>query len=281
MPNIAYVNGKWSALSSAKVSVEDRGFQFADGVYELIRTYHGAVFHLQEHLKRLYQSLSHIEMDLKMSPDQLAKIVQTGVKKCGYPEVKIYIQVTRGVAPRLHHFPKGVQPTLVMTFRRLTPVPKVLSTNGVAVISVLDTRWNCCNVKSLNLLSNIIAREQAVRVGAYEAIFVRDRFVLEGAGSNIFAVFGKKAVTPPEGPTILSGITRDIVLSLGKPLGLKMSEGKLTLPLLKKADELFLTGTTVDILPVVQLDRQRIGSGSPGKITLLLQEAFKKAAKEH
>lgn len=274
MPNIAYVNGRWSPITSATVSVEDRGFQFGDGVYELIRTYHGQVFHVQEHLKRLYASLSQVEIRLEKRAADLASIIQLGIKRSGYPEVKIYIQVTRGAASRLHHFPKGTKPTLVMTFRKLIPVSKLLKNNGVSVISVLDTRWDRCNIKSLNLLPNILAREAAMKASAYEAIFVRDRFVWEGAGSNIFAVFGKKVVTPPEGPTLLSGITRDIVLSLGKKIRLDMREEKISFSDLKKADELFLTGTTVDILPIVRLDQKRVGEGIPGPVTILLQKLF-------
>jgi D-alanine transaminase len=274
MPNIAYLNGKWLPLSEAFVSVEDRGFQFGDGVYELIRTYNGKVFHLQEHLRRLYQSLSHVEIAFQKSPDQMAKIVQSGVQRSGYREVKIYIQVTRGAAPRLHSFPKGAQPTVVMTFRKLDPVPKKLIENGVSVIAVDDMRWDRCNVKSLNLLPNVLAREQALRAGAYEAVFVRDRFVWEGAGSNIFAVVGKKVMTPPISPMLLSGITREIVLELGKKLGLKMVEEKISMSVLKRSDELFLTGTTVEVLPIVQLDGQQVGNGKPGKITTLLQKAF-------
>jgi D-alanine transaminase len=274
MPNIAYLNGKWLPLSEAFVSIEDRGFQFGDGVYELIRTYNGKVFHLQEHLKRLYQSLSHVEISFQKSLDQLAKIVQSGVQRSGYREVKIYIQVTRGAAPRLHSFPKGARPTVVMTFRKLDPVPKKLIENGVSVISVDDIRWDRCHVKSLNLLPNVLAREQALRAGAYEAVFVRDRFVWEGAGSNIFAVVGKKVMTPPTSPRLLSGITREIVLELGKKLGLKMVEEKISMSVLKRADELFLTGTTVEVLPIVQLDGQRVGNGKPGTITTLLQKAF-------
>ncbi|MBI3597878.1 MAG: aminotransferase class IV, partial [Nitrospirae bacterium] len=149
MPNIAYVNGRWGHLASASVSVEDRGFQFGDGVYELIRTYHGTVFHLQEHIKRLYESLKQIEISIKETPLRLEQIVQSGVKKSGHSETKIYIQVTRGAAPRLHSFPKGVRPTLVMTFRKLDPLSPKIFNKGVAIISVEDIRWGLCNVKSL------------------------------------------------------------------------------------------------------------------------------------
>lgn len=274
MPNIAFVNGKWSALSAAKVSVEDRGFQFGDGIYELVRTYGGEVFHIDEHLSRLEASAKEIEISLPYTAVQLGKIIRLGCRKSGYADTKIYIQVTRGAAPRLHSYPKKVKPTVVMTFRAFEPLPLKLREEGVAVLSTPDIRWARCNVKSLNLLPNVMAREQALRAGAFEAIFVRDGKVTEGAGSNLFAVIGKKIITPPAGPAILSGITREVVLRIGKEKGLEMAQRELKLSQLYSADELFLTGTTVEVLPVVRLDGKPIGTGRPGEKTLFLYRAF-------
>ena len=274
MPNIAYVNGKWSPLASAVISVEDRGFQFGDGVYEVIRTYGGHIFHLDEHIKRLHESARLIQMALRETPAQIEKIVRAGCKKSGYKNVKIYIQITRGIAPRLHPFPKGVRPTSVYTFRQLDPVPQTIQDKGVSVISINDIRWNKCHVKSLNLLPNVLAREGAIQSGAYEAIFVRDGRVWEGAGSNLFAVYGQEIVTPPAGAFLLSGITRDRVLTLGQKKGIVIREENIALLDLYKADEIFLTGTTVEILPVVRVDKKKIGSGKPGKVTSLLRQAF-------
>jgi len=258
----------------ATVSVEDRGFQFGDGVYELIRTYNGTAFHLQEHIRRLYKSLKQIQIPLTTTPDQLERIVQSGIKRSQYAETKIYIQVTRGAAPRLHSFPKWVFPTLVMTFRELDKISPKTVQKGVAIISVDDIRWGWCNVKSLNLLPNLLAREQAIRSNAFEAIFVRDRFAWEGAGSNLFAVFGKKVVTPPVGHYLLSGITREVVIKIGKQIGLKMSEAKISLDALYQADEIFLTGTTVEVIPVIRLNQKTIGAGKPGAITSLLYKSL-------
>jgi len=274
MPNIACVNGKWSALASAVISVEDRGFQFGDGVYEVIRTYGGHIFHLDEHIRRLYESARLIQMAPRETPAQIEKIIRAGCKKSGYKNVKIYIQMTRGIAPRSHPFPKGVRPTAVFTFRRLDPVPQTIQDKGVSAISIDDIRWNRCHVKSLNLLPNILAREGAIQSGAYEAIFVRDGQVWEGAGSNLFAVYGQEVVTPPAGKFLLSGITRDRVLALGRKKGIAMHERNIALLDLYKADEIFLTGTTVEILPVVRVDKRKIGTGKPGKVTSLLRDAF-------
>ncbi|HLG22137.1 MAG TPA: D-amino-acid transaminase [Candidatus Manganitrophaceae bacterium] len=274
MPNIAFVNGKWSPLSRAKVSVEDRGFQFGDGIYELVRSYHKEIFHLQAHLARLRESARQVEIALPYTSIQLENIIESGLRRSGYDHTKVYIQVTRGAAPRLHSFPKKGRPTVVMTFRKFEPIPQKRREEGVSVISTPDIRWGRCHVKSLNLLPNVMARENAVRSGAFEALFVRDGKVTEGAGSNLFAVFGKKVVTPPAGPYILSGITREVVLEIGKELGLEMIERELKRSALFSADELFLTGTTVEVLPVVSLDHKKIGSGRPGETTQLLYKAF-------
>jgi D-alanine transaminase len=254
--------------------VEDRGFQFGDGVYEVLRTYDGHIFHLDDHIRRLYDSARLIQMEPRETPDQIKKIIRAGCTKSGYKNVKIYIQVTRGIAPRLHPFPKGVRPTSVYTFRRLDPVSQAILDRGVSVISIDDIRWNRCHVKSLNLLPNILAREKALQSGAYEALFVRDGLVWEGAGSNFFAVYGQKVVTPPKGAFLLSGITRDRVLTLGRNKKIIMREGTIPLPDLYKADEIFLTGTTVEILPVVRVDKRRIGTGKPGAVTQRLRNAF-------
>lgn len=275
MPNIAFVNGKWSPLSAAKVSVEDRGFQFGDGIYELIRSYDGRIFHVGEHLARLVASAKEIEITLPYTPAQLEQVIRTGIRKSGYSDAKIYIQVTRGAAPRLHSFPKDARPTVVMTFRKFEPLPARLREEGVALISLPDIRWSRCNVKSLNLLPNVMGREQASRAGAFEAIFVRDGKVTEGAGSNLFAVIGKKVITPPAGPCILSGITREAVLQIGKKIGLDMVEKELKRAQLDAAEELFLTGTTVEVLPVVRLDGKPIGTGRPGEKTQKLYRAFR------
>lgn len=274
MPNIAFVNGKWSSLSTAKVSVEDRGFQFGDGIYELIRTYRGELFHIDSHLARLGASAKEIEITLPYTAAQLERIIRLGCRRSGFADVKIYIQVTRGAAPRLHSFPPKTKPTVVMTFREFEPLPSKLHEQGVAVISTPDIRWARCNVKSLNLLPNVLGREQALRAGAFEAIFIRDGKVTEGAGSNLFAVIGKKIVTPPAGPYILSGITREVVFQIGKERGLEMVEKELKLLQVYAADELFLTGTTVEVLPVVRLDGKQIGTGRPGEKTLFLYRAF-------
>ncbi len=274
MPNIAFVNGKWSRLSAAKISIEDRGFQFGDGVYEVIRTYGQEAFGLKEHLNRLKTSAGEIEIPIPYSTAQLETFIRLGCQRSKFSDTNIYIQLTRGAAPRNHPFPKTVRPTLVMTFRETIKISTEVREKGVAVISLPDIRWGRCHIKSLNLLPNIMAREAAKRADAFEALLIRDGFVTEGAGSNVFAVLGKRVLTPPVSPFLLSGVTRDLVIKLGKKAGLEMVEEQLRLQDLKTADELFLTGTTVEVLPVIALDNRSIGSGCPGKTTAILYNAF-------
>jgi D-alanine transaminase len=274
MPDLAYLNGKWMPISRAKVSVEDRGFQFADGVYELIRVYKGLPFHLREHLERLIESARQIEIASSLSIPQLERIALLGCQKCGDPSAKIYIQLTRGTAPRLHHFPEAIKPTWVMTFRKLVPIEEAVRKRGVSALTITDVRWGRCNIKSLNLLPNVMAREQAVRAGCFETLFIRDGIVTEGAGSNVFAVIGDRVVTPPEGPAVLSGITREVILDLGRKAGLSMVEEALSAEQLRAAREVFLTGTTIEVLPVVRLDGKKVGTGRPGPVSRMFYQAF-------
>jgi D-alanine transaminase len=275
MSNIAFLNGRFMPLSRAKVSVEDRGFQFGDGVYELIRTYDGYPFHMREHIRRLGRSAEALQIRNPYSEKVWARYVFQGMKKSGYPNAKIYIQVTRGAAPRVHWFPEKVRPTVVMTVRKFVPLPEVMRTKGVAVITVPDIRWARCNAKSLNLLPNTLAREEARRKGAFESLFIRDGYVMEGGGSNVFIRIGKTLLTPPEGPFILSGITREAVLGLAKEVGVEVSERPVRESDLLSADEVFLTGTTVEVLPVVRINQKWVGSGKPGETTRLLYARFR------
>ncbi|MFQ5597133.1 MAG: aminotransferase class IV [Nitrospiria bacterium] len=274
MPNIAFVNGTWSRLSEARISIEDRGLQFGDGVYEVIRTYGKEVFGLREHLARLKKSADAVEIPIPYASARLEKIIRLGCLKCRFADAVVYLQLTRGSARRNHAFPKRARPTLVITFRPAGRIPKKDRENGVSAVSLPDIRWGNCHIKSLNLLPNVMAREQAIRSGAFEAILVRNGEVTEGSGSNLFSVFGKKVVTSPPGSYILSGITRDIVLRVGKYEGLEMLEKTIRIQDLYKADELFLTGTTVEVLPVVRLDDKIIGPGKPGDTTRLIHKAF-------
>ncbi|MBM4123228.1 MAG: amino acid aminotransferase, partial [Nitrospira sp.] len=208
MPDIGFLNGRFLPLAQTMVSVEDRGFQFGDGVYEVVRTYHGIPFQLDAHLARLERSAEAIRLAMPYQAKDWRDFVTEGLKQGGYEDSKVYIQVTRGAAPRDHAFPAAATPTAVMTVRAMKPLDAALRATGVGVITLEDPRWGRCDIKSVNLLPNVMAKQRAQEAGAFEAIFVRDGLVTEGAVSNVMAVRNGMLLTAPEGPHILSGVTR-------------------------------------------------------------------------
>jgi len=279
VPNVAFVNGRFMPLAQARVSVEDRGFQFGDGIYELIRTYDGRIFHLEDHLQRLEQSAAAIGLSIVYSKSRWKAILEEARTRSRYPDAKLYIQITRGAAPRDHSFPKKARMSVIVTVRKLTPLPTGLREKGVAVMTVTDLRWGRCDIKSINLLPNIMARQKARSAGAFEAVFMRDGRVMEGAGSNIFAVIGGRIVTPPKGPAILPGITRDQVIAQARESRDPLLEKGISLEEFLTAEEVFLTGTTVEILPVVKVDGKTIGDGRPGQTTRRLFRQFQQTTR--
>lgn len=278
MPDIGYVNGRFSPLSEAVVPVEDRGFQFGDGVYEVIRTYGGRPFQLEAHLARLERSAAELMFALPLSLADCRRLVQEATTRAAYPECKIYIQITRGVAPRDHQFPADASPTVVITIREMRSLAEAVRRTGVQAITIEDFRWGRCDIKSVNLLANVLARQKAKEAGVFEAIFVRQGAVLEGSVSNLFIVDHNELVTAPEGPHILSGVTRAVVLELAREAGLRIREQAPAQSALYDADEAFLTGTTVEVLPLVRIDGRSIGSGAPGPVATMLAAQFGKLA---
>ena len=270
MPDIAFINGCFLPWQEATISIDDRGFQFGDGVYEVIRTYKGQPFQLDAHLERLSRSLREIKLAPPYPPSVWTKWIQEGLEKADYSDAKIYIQITRGVAPRDHAFPSNSQSTAVMTIRELHPLSPDHKRTGVTAQTCDDARWGRCDIKSVNLLANVLARESAKQAGMFEAILVRDGMVTEGSVSNVVAVQGGAIVTAPEGPRILSGVTRSVVLGLARKAGMRVDEQFIPVEALYAADEVFLTGTTVEILGVVQIDGRRIATGRPGPVTKTL-----------
>ena len=276
MPDIGFVNGRFMPLEEATVSVEDRGFQFGDGVYEVVRTYRGQPFQLDAHLARLERSAKAIELSLLWNIQQWATHARDGIKRSGYAESKVYLQLTRGTAPRDHVFPASVKPTAVMTVREMRPLDQALQAAGVAVMTMDDWRWGRCDIKSVNLLPNVMARQKAKQAGAFEAVFIRNGQVTEGAVSNVMIVKAGRVLTAPEGEQILSGVTRTIVLELARKEGLPVEERFVSLDDFIRADEIFLTGTTVEVLPVIRVDGRQVGSGRPGPVTQKLQAVFQR-----
>lgn len=276
MPDIGFVNGRFMPLEEATVSVEDRGFQFGDGVYEVIRTYRGQPFQLDAHLARLERSAKAIELPMPWTIPQWAAHARDGIKRSGYADSKVYLQLTRGTAPRDHVFPAAARPTAVMTVREMRMVEPALQTSGVAVMTMDDWRWGRCDIKSVNLLPNILARQKAKQAGAFEAVFIRNGQVTEGAVSNVMVIKAGRVLTAPEGETILSGVTRTLVLELARKEGLPVEERFVTRDELIHVDEVFLTGTTVEVLPVTRVDGKPVASGKPGPVTQKLQAAFQR-----
>ena len=276
MPEIAYVNGRFCPLAEAVVSVEDRGYQFADGVYEVVATYGGCPYALEPHLARLQGSLEALHLPLDICEYGLRAKLMEGIKRSGFGETLVYIQVTRGAAPRQHEFPAvPVPPTVVMTFKELRRLPRDLYDRGVEIVSTEDLRWKRCDIKSIALLPNILAKQSAAQAGTFEALLVdAEGRVTEGASTSAFCVQAGRLRTAPIGPHILPSITRGILLDLARKLGIPIDEEFCTLDQFKEADEVFLAGTTTEAMPVIRIDNAVIGDGTPGLITQQIRAAF-------
>lgn len=270
MPDIAFINGRFLPWQDATVSIDDRGFQFGDAVYEVIRTYRGSPFEMSAHLDRLDRSATQLSISQPYTRRQWTQWIHQGLSLAGYQDAKIYIQVTRGVAPREHGFPSESRPTVVMTIRAIHPLSVEMRHTGVTACTCEDLRWGRCDIKSVNLLANVLAREEARKAGVFEALLVRDGLVMEGAVSNVMAVQGGVLVTAPESPRILSGVTRTVVLQLARREEIVVEERFMSIDSLYQADEVFLTGTTLEVLGVVQIDGKSIGNGRPGPVTQAL-----------
>lgn len=272
-----YLNGQFLPLEEAAVSVEDRGYQFGDGVYEVIHVYRGKPFRMREHLARLERSLRGLEIPL---PEPLARIEEVCLQAAGPArEASIYLQVTRGAAPRAHAFPKSVRPSFVVYAREVQPPAD--PDRPLALLSVPDDRWGRCHLKTICLLPNVLARQKAVQAGCDEALFVRDDgSVTEGASSNAFLVRKGSVVTHPANNRILGGVTREAVLHLARREGIPVREEPFGLPEALAADEFFMTGTSTEVGAVAAIDGRRIGDASPGPVTRRLKDAFDALVKQ-
>jgi len=274
VPDIAFVNGRFLPLADATVSIEDRGFQFGDGIYEVIRTYGGRPFELEAHLARLDRSAEALDLRQPYSRQQWVQYIREAIQGAAFPEAKVYIQVTRGVAPRDHAYVANLLPTVVMTVRELHPMNPSVRAAGVEAITIEDIRWGRCDIKSVNLLANVLARQQAKQAQIFETILIKDGQVTEGAVSNVMVVRDGAVITAPEGPRILSGVTRAVVLQVARQERLQVQERYCSQADLYGAAEVFLTGTTVEVLGVVRIDGKSIGDGKPGSVTQRLAAQF-------
>jgi len=271
---IAFLNGEFIELSGAKVSVLDRGFIFGDGIYEVIPVYGKRLFRLDEHLERLQNSLDAVRINNPYPESEWKKFLSQIVMKHSAEDQSIYLQVTRGVAPRDHAFPRDAQPTVFMMSTPLKVTDTATFEKGIAAITLDDIRWLHCNIKAITLLPNILMRQTAIDEGAMEAILVRDGEVTEGAASNVFIVREGVIKTPPKSARLLPGITRDLIVELAIANGMPCEEANFSRPELLAADEIWMSSSTKEILPVVKLNDETVGDGKPGRITRQMFDIF-------
>jgi D-alanine transaminase len=265
-----YLNGEFLPLEQGRVSVEDRGFQFGDGVYEVIRVYRGKPFRLGKHLSRLEQSVKGIEIPLPEPLQKMEEICLTLTK--GLEEAQIYLQVTRGAAPRVHAFPQDIRPTFVAYARAVKPHP---ADRVFSLKTVTDDRWGRCHLKTICLLPNILGKQKAVEAGCDEGLFVRENgTVTEGTTSNAFFVRGGALFTHPADNRILNGVTREAVLEIARQQGIRMRHQPVMIADAVAAEEAFVTGTLTEIMPAVSIDGKPVGKGKPGPVTMKLRAAF-------
>ncbi len=274
---IVYLNGQYVPATEAKVSVDDRGFLFADGVYEVIRVYDGRPFLAEPHYDRLRRGLAAIRITADPTDairTAAERLIDENDLRSG--DATIYIQVTRGAAPRRHSFPDGnVTPTTFVTVKPFRQHPALYWDDGVSTITTPDTRWSRCDIKSIALLPNVLANQMAKEAGAFEALFVRDGVLIEGSHSNLAGVLNDTVVTYPVCNYILPGITRRFVLDLAQELGLPVREGAILVEELPHVQELFLTGTTTEVMPITKLDGRPVADGKPGPVARRLQKAYR------
>lgn len=278
MPRIAYVNGRYVPHADAAVHIEDRGYQFADGVYEVCEVTRGYIIDMTRHLNRLDRSLSELRIDWPLARKALEFVMGEVIRRNHVRDGLVYLQVTRGVAPRDHLFPAGsVRPALVVTAKRIDPALMAKrAETGLKVITVPENRWERVDIKTVGLLPNVLARQQAKEAGAQEAWFVDpDGTVKEGAATNAWIVTRDGAlVTRPADHGILRGITRTTVFDVARKLGLTIEERGFSVAEAKAAREAFLTSASTVVMPIVAIDGAPVANGHPGSVTLSLRQAF-------
>ena len=278
MPRIAYVNGRYIQHADAAVHIEDRGYQFADGVYEVCEVARGYIVDMTRHLDRLDRSLRELQIAWPITRRALEFVMREVIRRNGIENGLVYLQVTRGVAPRDHFFPAAsTQSALVVTAKRSDPAAAAKkASQGIKVITVPENRWERVDIKTVGLLPNVLARQQAREAGAAEAWFVDpDGTVKEGAATNAWIVTGDgRLVTRPADFGILRGVTRATVMDIAAKLGLTVEERGFSVDEAKKAKEAFITAATTVVMPVVAIDGETVANGHPGSVTLSLREAF-------
>jgi D-alanine transaminase len=274
MSEIVYLNGRLVAKNQASISPEDRGFNFADGIYEVIKYYGGKPFRYADHMARLKRSLREIRIDFD-DLDQFKAVFQTLLEQNGWTneEAGIYLQITRGSHTRIHQFPENLKPTVYATVFSLASKWDQLD-YGVKVITTEDIRWLRCDIKSISLLPNVLAAEKAHEQDAVEAIFIRNGIVTEGSHSSFMAVKNGTVYTHPDSNLILPGITKMVIREICNANHISLVEEGIPASELASMDEMMIIGTGSEVSPVVQFDESLVGNGKPGPVTLLIQKKF-------
>lgn len=269
-----YLNGSFIAAESAKVSVLDRGYLFGDGVYEVIPVYAGKVFLLDQHLQRLKNSLAAIGIDNPYDNQQWRALILQLVELNGAGDQAVYLQVTRGAAPREHVFPSGVTPGVFIMSNPLAPVAEHWKKDGIRTITVEDIRWQRCDIKAISLLANCLMKQRAEEAGAQEALLINSGMLTEGSASNAYVVIDNTLMTAPKSDKILPGITRDVIIDLAQQTGIPVQETFVSEIALRQADEIWISSSTKEVVPVTLIDNQPVGSGQPGPLWQQMHASF-------
>lgn len=271
MAERVYLNGAYLPISEAKVSVLDRGFLFGDGVYEVIPAYNGRLFRFEDHVVRLDASLAGIRLQCHKTQEEWQAILQALLE--GGKDEYVYLQITRGAAAKRDHgFPDNVEPTVFAMAADIKPFAGRIT--GIKAATMEDTRWLRCNIKATALLAHLLLRQEALDQGCAEAILLKNGYVTEGAASNVFAVIDGELITPPKNNDILAGITREVVLELAAANGISHREDIIALEGLQAASEIWVTSSTREIVPVIELDGNPIGDGRPGPLFQRMDALF-------
>tara|TARA_R110002096_G_scaffold22396_1_gene72096 strand:- start:825 stop:1682 length:858 start_codon:yes stop_codon:yes gene_type:complete len=277
MSRVAYVNGAYVSMDQASVHIEDRGYQFSDGVYEVVSIRRGKCIDMEPHLDRLWRSMNELQIDEPMARGPMKVVMAETIRQNRLQDAILYIQVSRGVARRDHPFPADTVSSLVMTCRRFNfDAVKERAKTGIKVISQPDVRWGRCDIKSISLLPNVLAKQAAREQGGFEALLIdADGYVTEGSSTNVWMVTSEgKLITRSTDDNILPGITRASILSIAGELQMPVEEHAFTLEEAKDATEMFLTSSTSCAMPITHIDSQAIGNGKPGPIVARLVEQY-------
>jgi D-alanine transaminase len=269
--SLVYLNGEYKPLAEATINVLDRGFTFGDGVYEVIPVFNRTVFRFDEHIQRLENSLKAIYIENPITRNDWKGIFQKLIESVEQENQSIYLQITRGVSERDHDISLANDPTV---FAMSRPIIKKDLTSGIKAILHEDIRWQYCDIKAITLLPSIILRHKAKEQGAKEAILIRGGFVTEGAASNVFVCKNNVIITPPKNNHVLPGITRDLTLEILSENNIPHEENKITKENLLDADEIWVTSSTWEIVPVVELDNRQVGDGKPGALWHKLNDLY-------